>query len=158
MRQPNYGLALALAAVGWNHSETARRINAQALRRGLRGVAVDHSRVSRWIRLGEKPRSPVPELLAAVLSEETGQVYTAEDLGIGVLVSIRIWLDEAELRQLAAGAATLNMTAEDYVRGVLRRALTETPTDRAGSPVSAQLGTDGLSAGLRTSRPPPPGS
>lgn len=60
MNTPNYPLAVAIAAAGWSNGETARRINVRAQRDGHRGVAVDHSRVGRWIRRGEKPRPPVP--------------------------------------------------------------------------------------------------
>jgi hypothetical protein len=63
MNTPNYSLALALATAGWTSSETARRINARAKQEGHHSVAVDRSRVGRWIRRGEKPRPPVPELL-----------------------------------------------------------------------------------------------
>ncbi|GAB2990260.1 hypothetical protein GCM10023080_065030 [Streptomyces pseudoechinosporeus] len=55
MSTPNYPLALALASAGWGNGETARRINARAQQEGHRSVAVDRSRVGRWIRHGGGP-------------------------------------------------------------------------------------------------------
>ncbi|MEU8868987.1 hypothetical protein [Streptomyces umbrinus] len=82
MSTPNYPLAVALASIGWGNGETARRINAHAQQQGHHGIAVDRSRVGRWIRHGEKPRPPVPALLAELLTEHLGKLYTPEALGL----------------------------------------------------------------------------
>lgn len=134
MRGPNYPLALALAQVGWNNNETARRINILALERGHRSVAVDRSRVSRWIRHGEKPRPPVPDLLAELLTEHLGQQYTPQGLGIGPARSVLVLLDPQEHRALAANAAAVNMPVEQYAHALLRRALSQ-----SSNPQPAQL-------------------
>ncbi|WP_405537538.1 hypothetical protein OG787_32410 [Streptomyces sp. NBC_00075] len=125
MRTPNYALALALAQVGWNNSETARRINTLALERGHHSVAIDRSRVSRWIRHGEKPRQPVPELLAELLAEHLGQPYTPQSLGIGPARSLLVLLDPQEHRTLTANAAAANMPVEHYAHALLRKALSQ---------------------------------
>lgn len=46
-------------------------------------LATDTSRVRRWIDMGESPRDPVPEVLAALFTERLGRVVTIEDLGFG---------------------------------------------------------------------------
>ncbi|MEW2117682.1 hypothetical protein AB0945_21325 [Streptomyces sp. NPDC005474] len=123
MREPNYPLALALAQAGWSNSETARRINRRAEQAGQHGVAVDRSRVSRWIRRGEKPRQPVPELLAALLTEHLGQPYTPRLLGIAPVHSVCISMGEIEHQALLSKAAAANLPVEDYARALLRSAL-----------------------------------
>lgn len=133
MRAPNYALALALAEAGWNNSETARRINALAQERGHYGVAADRSRVSRWIRRGEKPRPPVPELLADLLAGHLNRPYTPGLLGIGPSHSVLIHLDPTEHRALARIAAVANMSTEQYAQVLLRLALTRPGEGRIGS-------------------------
>jgi hypothetical protein len=123
MRSPNYRLALALAQAGWNSNETARRINARAVERGYLGVAVDRSRVSRWIRRGERPRFPVPGLLAELLTEQTGQPYTPNLLGIGPARSVVVTLDEREHQALTQRAAAANMPLEHYAQTLISRCL-----------------------------------
>lgn len=123
MRAPNYLLALALAQAGWNNSETARRLNQRALERGHPGLAVDRSRVSRWIRRGERPRPPVPELLAGLLTEHLGQPYTPALLGIGPTHAVLVVLNEDEHQELARRAAAANRTLEGLAGALLRHAL-----------------------------------
>ncbi|MGW3152168.1 Tat pathway signal protein [Streptomyces sp. NPDC001177] len=77
----NPHLALWIAATGLSHGEIARRIAAAALRHGHRQIAPDATRIRRWID-GERPRPPVPALLAEVLCEATGQPLTPGDLGL----------------------------------------------------------------------------
>ncbi|ALO95163.1 hypothetical protein SHL15_4063 [Streptomyces hygroscopicus subsp. limoneus] len=145
MKSPNYALALALAEAGWNNSETARRINALARERGYHGVAVDRSRVSRWIRQGERPRSPVPELLADLLTVHLNRLYTPSLLGVGPSRSVLIHLDPSEHRTLTIGAVTANMSVEHYAQVLVRMALLRTArTQRAGSRL-AQLDENDLS-------------
>jgi hypothetical protein len=120
---PNYPLALAIAKAGWSNHETARLINDRAQQDGHRGVAVDHSRVGRWIRLGEKPRPPVPGLLAGLLSERLGASYTPELLCLAPGRRVRVLLDVAEHEALVAVAAAANVPVEEYVRALLRSAL-----------------------------------
>jgi len=120
---PNYPLALAIAKACWSNHETARLINDRAQQDGYRGVAIDHSRVGRWIRLGEKPRSPVPEILAGLLSERLGQPYTPQLLRLASGRRVRVLLDAAEHEALVAVAAAANVPVEEYVRALLRSAL-----------------------------------
>ncbi|MGP4051674.1 hypothetical protein [Streptomyces sp. 2A115] len=123
MSTPNYPLALALAWAGWGNSETARRINARAQQEGHRSIAVDRSRVGRWIRHGEKPRPPVPALMAELLTERLGQPYTPESLGLAPGRRVHVLLDPLEHDALMAVAAAANMPVEAYVRALLRSVL-----------------------------------
>lgn len=124
MKAPNYPLALALAEAGWNNNETARRINNRALQQGHHHVAVDRSRVSRWIRHGEKPRPPVPDLLAELLTEHLNHPYTPQLLGIGPARGVLVLLDANEHQTLKTMAAAANMPLEHYAHTLIRTALT----------------------------------
>lgn len=74
-RSGNPHLQLWIAATGLSHGEIARRIATAAKTQGHRQIAPDATRIRRWID-GEKPRPPVPALLAHVLSEAVGQPLT----------------------------------------------------------------------------------
>ncbi|MFJ8098658.1 Tat pathway signal protein [Streptomyces griseofuscus] len=100
-RSSNVHLALWIAATGLSHGEIARRIAAEATRRGHRQVAPDATRVRRWID-GERPRPPVPVLLAAVVSDEVDQALTPGDLG---LTAAGPMLDSIQLPLLTEAAA-----------------------------------------------------
>ncbi|MER5973334.1 Tat pathway signal protein [Streptomyces sp. NPDC002055] len=137
----NPHLGLWIAAAGLSNGELARRISAEAIRRGHRQISPDRTRVRRWID-GERPRPPVPELLAAVLSDAVGQPLTPGDIGLTsavVLDTIQLpllteaaaqalagWtqmdlsLDRRESLRLAMGAP-LVLAAERMLGGVARR-------------------------------------
>ncbi|MFF3675881.1 Tat pathway signal protein [Streptomyces sp. NPDC002120] len=100
-RSGNPQLTLWIAATGLSHGELARRIAAAAKDRGHRQIAPDTTRIRRWID-GERPRPPVPVLLAEVLSEAVGQVLTPGDLG---LTSAGPVLDSIQLPLLTEAAA-----------------------------------------------------
>ncbi|MEV0173169.1 Tat pathway signal protein [Streptomyces sp. NPDC050803] len=100
-RSSNPHLALWIAATGLSHGEIARRIAATAKAQGHRQVAPDATRVRRWID-GERPRPPVPALLAEVLSEAAGQPLTLGDLG---LTATGPELDSIQLPLLTEAAA-----------------------------------------------------
>lgn len=97
----NPHLALWIAATGLSHGEIARRIAAEANRQGHRQIAPDATRIRRWID-GERPRPPVPALLAAVLSEAVSQPLTRGDLG---LTAAGPTLDSIQLPLLTEAAA-----------------------------------------------------
>ncbi|MDJ0466083.1 Tat pathway signal protein [Streptomyces sp. H27-C3] len=100
-RSGNAHLELWIAATGLSHGEIARRIAAAAKARGHRQIAPDATRVRRWID-GEKPRPPVPALLAEVLSDMVGQPLTPGDLG---LTAAGPELDSIQLPLLTEAAA-----------------------------------------------------
>ncbi|WP_434600109.1 Tat pathway signal protein [Streptomyces sp. A5-4] len=100
-RSGNAHLELWIAATGLSHGEIARRIAAAGKARGHRQIAPDATRVRRWID-GEKPRPPVPALLAEVLSDVVGQPLTPGDLG---LTAAGPELDSIQLPLLTEAAA-----------------------------------------------------
>lgn len=100
-RSSNAHLALWIAATGLSHGEIARRIASEAIRQGHRQIAPDATRVRRWID-GERPRPPVPALLAAVISDAVGQPLTPGDLG---LTAAGPTLDSIQLPLLTEAAA-----------------------------------------------------
>ncbi|WP_030786122.1 hypothetical protein [Streptomyces sp. NRRL S-920] len=100
-RTSNTHLALWIGATGLAHGEIARRIAAEAICGGHRQIAPDATRVRRWID-GERPRPPVPALLAAVISGAVGQTVTPGDLG---LTSTGPTLDSIQLPLLTEAAA-----------------------------------------------------
>ncbi|MCZ9346255.1 Tat pathway signal protein [Streptomyces sp. TRM76130] len=97
----NPHLALWIAATGLSHGEIARRVAAVSKARGHRQIAPDATRIRRWMD-GEKPRSPVPALLAEVLSDEVGQPLTPGDLGLTAVGPV---LDSIQLPLLTEAAA-----------------------------------------------------
>ncbi|MFB7502783.1 Tat pathway signal protein [Streptomyces broussonetiae] len=100
-RSSNPHLALWIAATGLSHGEIARRIAATAKAQGHRQVAPDATRIRCWID-GERPRPPVPALLAEVLSDAVGQPLTPGDLG---LTATGPELDSIQLPLLTEAAA-----------------------------------------------------
>lgn len=122
-RSGNPHLALWIAATGLSQGEIARRLTALANIRGHRQVAPDATRIRRWID-GERPRPPVPALLAEVVSEAAGQPLTPGDLG---LTSTGAVLDSIQLPLLteAAAQALAGWTQMDFMnrRDTLKLAL-----------------------------------
>jgi hypothetical protein len=82
MKIPNDKLAGWLDRSGMSKGELARRTRAKAQEWGQTHVAPDTSSVRRWLQ-GERPRPPVPEILADVFSAAAGYRVTTYDLGLG---------------------------------------------------------------------------
>ncbi|MYS84643.1 hypothetical protein [Embleya scabrispora] len=81
-REPNTKLVDLFALTGWSKGELARLVNRRAAAMGHPQLATDTSRVRRWLEDGERPRDPVPRVLAALFTERLGRVVTSEDLGL----------------------------------------------------------------------------
>ncbi|MER6684618.1 transcriptional regulator [Streptomyces olivaceoviridis] len=79
---------------GLSKNALARAITELAAERGHPQVRPDGSRVRRWLDNGERPRDPVPDLIAEILSERTGYRLSAADLGLAPASSE----DEAQYR------------------------------------------------------------
>ncbi|GAA2496566.1 hypothetical protein GCM10010406_36100 [Streptomyces thermolineatus] len=80
-KEPNTRLSDLFALTGWSKGELARLVNRHAAACGHQQLSTDTSRVRRWIETGEKPRDPVPKVLASLFTERLGRVVTIEDLG-----------------------------------------------------------------------------
>jgi hypothetical protein len=79
-RAPNRRLAHYEARSGYSHAELARAVTQRAKAAGEAHICPDGSRVRRWLE-GERPRDPVPRLLAEVFTERLGVPISSADLG-----------------------------------------------------------------------------
>lgn len=79
--QANGPLRRALAESGCSHSRLARSVADLGEREYGLSLKYDHTSVIRWLD-GQQPRSPVPELIALVLSERLGRLVSPADLGM----------------------------------------------------------------------------
>ncbi|MEH1013698.1 hypothetical protein V6U90_11390 [Micromonospora sp. CPCC 206060] len=81
MSDPNEELAALVVQAGFSWAGLARRINDLGANEGL-ALRYDYTAVNRWVKRGEKPRSPVPMLLAQALSERLGRRVSPSDFGM----------------------------------------------------------------------------
>ncbi|HEY2579266.1 MAG TPA: hypothetical protein VGI74_23410 [Streptosporangiaceae bacterium] len=79
-RAPNRRLAHYEARSGFSHAELARAVTRRARAAGEAHICPDGSRVRRWLE-GERPRAPVPRMLAEVFTERLGVPVSPADLG-----------------------------------------------------------------------------
>ncbi|MEU1667256.1 transcriptional regulator [Streptomyces sparsogenes] len=80
MKTPNKDLADWLERSGMSQGELARCTRTKAQEWGQPHIAPDTSSVRRWLQ-GERPRPPVPDILADVFSAAVGYRVTTYDLG-----------------------------------------------------------------------------
>lgn len=79
MTDSTSALAAVLTELGWKPEVLARRLNNFAALHG-RGEQVHAKTPYKWLR-GDRPRSPWPTLIAALLTGELGRPLTTADLG-----------------------------------------------------------------------------
>lgn len=79
--QPNKRLRALLAESGWSAADLARAVNVLGGKQGL-ALRYDRTAVAHWLS-GTRPRSPVPDLVAAAFSNRTGRPVTAGETGLG---------------------------------------------------------------------------
>ncbi|WP_327305541.1 hypothetical protein OG730_20155 [Streptomyces sp. NBC_01298] len=80
-RVANAWLGDLLAEARWNGAELARAVNALGTLHGL-ALRYDRTAVAHWLS-GTRPRRPVPELIAAALTERCGRLVTVAEAGLG---------------------------------------------------------------------------
>ncbi len=80
-REPNRSLRRLIVESGFTHRGLARRLNDLGVARGLSGLKYDHGSVLRWLG-GQRPRDPVPVLLAEIFSLRLGRAVSVEELGL----------------------------------------------------------------------------
>lgn len=88
MNSANMHLSEWLARSGWSRSELARRVRTLATEWGEPQIRPDASSVRRWVDEGERPRPPVPALLAHLFSAQFGYRVTTYDLGLGEMPTV----------------------------------------------------------------------
>jgi len=76
---PDSALRRWLDALGWEPEQLARRLNAFARRQRVK-CTISEKAPYHWLK-GACPRQPLPGLVAALLTEATGQRVTLADLG-----------------------------------------------------------------------------
>ncbi|MFD6884936.1 hypothetical protein [Streptomyces sp. NPDC059957] len=80
-RVANARLGDLLAEAAWSGAELSRAVNALGTLHGL-GLRYDRTAVAHWLS-GTRPRPPVPELIAAALTERCGRLVTVAEAGLG---------------------------------------------------------------------------
>ncbi|MFF1409573.1 hypothetical protein ACFVX6_07225 [Streptomyces sp. NPDC058289] len=80
-RVANAWLGDLLAEAGWSGAELARAVNGLGTLHGL-ALRYDRTAVAHWLS-GTRPRRPVPELIAAALTERCGRLVTVAEAGLG---------------------------------------------------------------------------
>lgn len=126
MRQQNDALAALIAeahaAAGCSWAGLARRINDLGAQQGL-SLRYDYTAVNRWIKRGERPRSPVPSLIAHVLSEKLGRTVTPDEFDLPDTAT----LAARSLEYLADPLATVELVAELGRADMRRREIIKAP-------------------------------
>ncbi|MGW5304839.1 transcriptional regulator [Streptomyces griseoluteus] len=106
MNSPNEQLGYWLGRSGMSRKELARRVQLKAQEWGQPNIAPNATRIRRWLE-GERPRQPVPDILAGVFSDHFGWRITTYDLGLGDGSSA-----EAALTYDPSFAATVEVVAD----------------------------------------------
>jgi hypothetical protein len=94
-------LAEVLRLAGWGPRQWVTAINKHLSSQGRDAHRLDPTAGYAWVRHGYRPRPPIPDVAAAVLSEQLGSRWTAEQLWPG-----------------HGGAPSLERTAADDLDGV----------------------------------------
>ncbi|WP_052229772.1 hypothetical protein [Streptomyces sp. CT34] len=79
-RRPNEHLSELLTEADWSAGELARAVNALGTKHGVR-LRYDRTSVAHWLN-GSRPRSPVPDLVAQVLTRRLGRTVTVAETGL----------------------------------------------------------------------------
>jgi hypothetical protein len=77
----NERLAALVEEAGFSWAGLARRVNDLGANEGL-ALRYDYTAVNRWVKRGERPRLPVPTLIAVALSEKLGRRVRPLDFGM----------------------------------------------------------------------------
>jgi tetratricopeptide (TPR) repeat protein len=84
MAEGNALLSALLSEAGMSNQGLASRINQAGQAAGYeRPLRYDHRSVGRWLRRGERPRDPTPDLICRILSERLRRALTLDDVGLG---------------------------------------------------------------------------
>jgi hypothetical protein len=124
--EPNEALAQLIEEAdqldGCSLAGLARRVNTLGYDEGLT-LRYDYTAVHRWVKKGERPRPPVPSLLARALSEKLGRRITPADFGMTDAES----LASRGLRYPASPLTTVDTLYELGKADVKRRSVIKAP-------------------------------
>src|SRR2546421_7105775 len=87
MSQPNKALAALLEEAGFSEAGLARRVNELGRARRL-SLDYDYTAVYRWTRKGQRPRDPVPTLIAEALTERLGRPVSSVEIGMATAKAV----------------------------------------------------------------------
>ena len=104
-----------------------RRINDLGANEGL-ALRYDYTAVNRWVKRGERPRQPVPRLLARALSERSGRRINPSDFGM----TDEETLAERALRYGGSPRSTVDTIMDLGKADVKRRSIIKAPFVLAG--------------------------
>jgi tetratricopeptide (TPR) repeat protein len=76
-------LAEALRRVGWNPRQLGTAVNVWLMAHGKPDLRIDPTAPYAWVNKGFCPRTPIPSVVATVMSEELGRPVSAADLWPG---------------------------------------------------------------------------
>lgn len=85
-KQPNQLLGELIAEAGLSRKALARRVVVRGRAVGL-SLSYDHNSVRRWLD-GEQPQDPVPDLIAAVLTEGVGRQVLPHHCGLAASAGV----------------------------------------------------------------------
>jgi hypothetical protein len=149
-RTPNQALRRLLAEAGWSGAALARALNALGTELSL-PLHYDRSTIGHWLA-GIRPRSPVPELVAEVLSRRLGRHVHVDDTGLARALA-PLPAEGSEPDPLPRGCDVLDRL-DQLSRPIDRRSL-----NAAGVYSLAVLAIPNWSAPTGAAAPPgPPGS
>ncbi|GHF35456.1 tetratricopeptide repeat protein [Streptomyces morookaense] len=146
-QRPNRRLRALLAEARWTQGALARAVNAAAAEVGL-SLGYDRTSVAHWLS-GTRPRAPVPELVAEVLTRRLQRTVSPDAAGFTAASGPRAKRSpEAELVALAGTetdpARTITAQQQPYREALLRTARLDIPVPRntgprhGGSPAEAE--------------------
>ncbi|WP_018681316.1 hypothetical protein [Actinokineospora enzanensis] len=126
MSEPNKALADLIAEAAerarCSWAGLARRVNDLGADLGL-ALRYDYTAVHRWVKRGEKPRPPVPALLARALSEKLGRTVRPAEFGMSDEES----LAARSLGYQASPAGTVETIVELGRADIGRRSVVKAP-------------------------------
>lgn len=126
MGEPNNALDALIreadARTGCSWAGLARRVNALGAEEGL-ALRYDYTAVHRWVRLGQVPKPPVPNLIARVLSERLGRIVLPAEFGMSDEES----LASRGLRYPESADASVETISDMGLADVKRRSLIQAP-------------------------------
>ncbi|MER7195403.1 hypothetical protein [Streptomyces flaveolus] len=149
-RKRNTLLAELLAEADLSAAQLARDVDRLAAAQGV-SLRYDRTAVAHWLS-GSRPKDPVPELVAEVLTRRTGRPVSAEETGLTEHAANHGWDDDAErgqssdpFRSLVALARTDADPARrsGLLRAVFREAAPPGPEPAGCPPVDLGRGPHG---------------
>jgi hypothetical protein len=130
MSEAGVALADLLRLAEWGPRQLVTAINSRLSGRGRDRLRLDPTAGYSWVNRGFRPRSPIPDVAAAVLSERLGYTVTAGQLWPGRLES-------GELRRSAADELDGVADIDDLVRELGQLGMTATTPQ---SPIDGAAG------------------